>query len=567
MPNHKKAALYVRVSTRYQEDKDSIPHQIKELEGYCRHVLHIEDIEIFSDVGKSGKNTDRPAFQRMMKKIHAGLLSHVIVYKIDRISRNLVDFSVMYDEFKKNRVIFISLNEQFDTSSAMGEAMLKIILVFAELERKMTSERVSDIMIDRAQNGLWNGANVPFGYRWDEKSKFPIPDQNEARIVKLIFDMYDETASSCKIRDYLNTNNIPTKRGGEWTSKTVADIIRNPFYKGTYRYNYRESPHGKIKPMEEWIVKDNNHEWIIEPSQYDRCNKIMDKNSTMRREQGFSHKRIHIHVFSGLLVCADCGAYFQAVKKDKERSNGFSPSMYRCGNRFRKKSCSASGCSDVVIGPFVFNFISNLVQASKRRLEINSLDILEEVLLCGTIFSGIVGIEESDLQDLFISLRGRPAAPSAAFRAIAPKSDCSTPESAKIDVLRSDLQKYTRAIERLKKAYLFDDSGLDEKEYLSTKRDLEAKIVIITNKIADLEESSFSSTDETAFIASASSFLLSHKLQSGEQIEYSRFAASIDDQTLHDFTHMIIDHIIVRDSHVDEIVFKSGIRQRFLWRE
>lgn len=121
-------ALYVRVSTGYQVDKDSLPFQKKELKNYCEHVLHIDKkrIEIFEDAGKSGKNTKRPAFERMMEKVKSGQVSHVIVYKIDRISRNLVDFSLMYDDFKYNNVTFISLNEQFDTSSAIGEAILKI---------------------------------------------------------------------------------------------------------------------------------------------------------------------------------------------------------------------------------------------------------------------------------------------------------------------------------------------------------------------------------------------------------------------------------------------------------
>ena len=129
MNEHKTVALYTRVSTGYQIDKDSLPFQRKELKAYSEHILHAEKTELFEDAGKSGKNTDRPAFQRMMKKIRAGEISHVVVYKIDRVSRNLVDFSLMYDDFKENDATFISLNEQFDTSSAIGEAVLKIILL------------------------------------------------------------------------------------------------------------------------------------------------------------------------------------------------------------------------------------------------------------------------------------------------------------------------------------------------------------------------------------------------------------------------------------------------------
>ena len=251
-------ALYTRVSTGYQIDKDSLPQQKKELTSYCEHVLHIpsENLEVFEDAGKSGKNTDRPAFQRMMNKVRAGLISHVVVCKIDRISRNLVDFSIMYDVLKYNRVAFISLNEQFDTSTAMGETMLKIILVFAELERKLTSERVTDIMIGRAMDGKWNGARMPYGWKWDEKKKFPVHHPTEADNVRLMYQMYEQTKSTVKVFQYFNTNNIPTKRGGLWTTKTIADTIRNPMNKGDYRYNYRESARGRKKPDEEVIYRE-----------------------------------------------------------------------------------------------------------------------------------------------------------------------------------------------------------------------------------------------------------------------------------------------------------------------
>ena len=95
-----------------------------------------------------------------MSRIRDGEFTHLVVWKIDRISRNLLDFSAMYAELKKLGVVFVSKNEQFDTSTAMGEAMLKIILVFAELERNMTSERVTAVMLSRANNGQWNGGRV-----------------------------------------------------------------------------------------------------------------------------------------------------------------------------------------------------------------------------------------------------------------------------------------------------------------------------------------------------------------------------------------------------------------------
>ena len=159
-----RAAIYVRVSTLQQADKDSLPMQRQDLIAYAKLMLNTDDYAIFEDAGYSGKNTDRPKYQEMMSQIRNGAFTHLLVWKIDRISRNLLDFASMYAELKDLGVVFVSRNEQFDTGTAMGEAMLKIILVFAELERNMTSERVSATMISRASNGLWNGGAVPYGY-------------------------------------------------------------------------------------------------------------------------------------------------------------------------------------------------------------------------------------------------------------------------------------------------------------------------------------------------------------------------------------------------------------------
>lgn len=168
LPDKPRVAIYTRVSTLHQIDKDSLPMQRQDLINYARLILNTEDYVVYEDAGYSGKNTDRPKFQEMMQQVRLGMFTHILVWKIDRISRNLLDFATMYSELKQLGVVFVSKNEQFDTSSAMGEAMLKIILIFAELERNMTSERVTAAMLSRAANGQWNGgrvANVSETYR------------------------------------------------------------------------------------------------------------------------------------------------------------------------------------------------------------------------------------------------------------------------------------------------------------------------------------------------------------------------------------------------------------------
>lgn len=422
-------ALYVRVSTGYQVDKDSLPFQKKELKAYCEHVLHVDKkrIEVFEDAGKSGKNTKRPAFERMMEKVKAGKVSHVVVYKIDRITRNLVDFSLMYDDFKYNNVTFISLNEQFDTSSAIGEAILKIILVFAELERKLTSERVTDVMIGRAQSGQWNGARVPYGWDWDAENKCPVHS------------------------------------------------------------------------------------------------------------------------------------------KDRRRGNGFRPSSYACTGKYQKKHCDNLNVSDVKIGPFMINYIAAIIDASKSRRFIKDTESLERVILSHIDFTDVAGISESSLQDTIDLLYGRSGTETLSGKPVS-KDGKNTDTAEKKKELQEKLQKTDRALERLKKAYLFDDDAMDEKEFLEMKTKLEVDKVKLENSIKSLDSSSISeNVDQAAFIKSASQFLISHKINSGGNIEYSELAM-MDEEAMKTLMNSIIDHITVMDRHITEIVFKNGLTHTLLYR-
>ena len=564
--NEKKiVALYTRVSTGYQIDKDSLPFQRKELSAYCEHILHAEKTELFEDAGKSGKNTDRPAFQRMMKKVRAGEISHIVVYKIDRVSRNLVDFSLMYDELKKYRVTFISLNEQFDTSSAIGEAVLKIILVFAELERKLTSERVTGVMIDRAMSGKWNGARMPFGWKWNEEKQFPEHDPVEAEKARMLYKIYDATHSTSKVRDYCFENEIQTKRGGKWTTSTIGNFLRNPMNKGDYRYNFRNSARGQKKPENEVIYLSGVFPPLVDPDLWDRVNAVMTENAVKSRTSENPHIRNRVHVFAGgLLKCAACGGAFQVSNLDKKRLNGFQPSLYVCTTRRTYRACEASYVSDVVIGPVVFNYIRNLVRATKSRSLIKSPEDLEKILLDGSDFDGIQYINRDDLDIIFQAIRGTVPTGSATYIPAPPAAD-APPE---ISGLRAEAARLTRALDRLKKAFLFDDNALPEAEYLSTRADLTEQLTAVNNKIADtLSDQSYSEAAELSFVNSASSFLISYRIQGADPIVYQDFAASVDKQVLKDFVNLVIDHIVIDGARVSAIVFKNGLQNRFILKD
>lgn len=153
-------AIYTRQSVD-RADSISIESQIE----FCKYEMRGEAYKVYTDRGYSGKNTDRPAFAEMMNDIENGIISKVVVYKLDRISRSILDFSTMMERFEKYKVEFVSTTEKFDTSSPMGRAMLNICIVFAQLERETIQKRVTDAYFSRSQKSFYMGGRVPYGFQ------------------------------------------------------------------------------------------------------------------------------------------------------------------------------------------------------------------------------------------------------------------------------------------------------------------------------------------------------------------------------------------------------------------
>lgn len=396
-----KAAIYIRVSTHWQIDKDSLQVQRRELAAYSEMVLNIKDYEIFEDPGYSAKNTDRPDYQRMMARLRTGEFSHLLVWKIDRISRNLLDFTEMYRELKNLGVTFVSKNEQFDTSSAIGEAMLKIILVFAELERHMTSERVTAVMLSRANNGQWNGGRVPFGYSWDKESKEFSIAESEANSVRKIFNLYEESQSILNVARVLNDAGITTRDGNVWSATVIHKILKNPFYIGVYRYNFhKDGDRQKAKDESEWVIVENHHVPIISEVQFDRVQFILQRNWRGGYQRGETHRKKNIHLFAGLLKCGACGSTMTATI-DRRRASGIRPSIYGCSmRRNNKNQCDNKFVSDLSVGPFVFNYIANILRAQKSISASAGIMTLERKLLRGKVFSDVGHINSDGLDQM-----------------------------------------------------------------------------------------------------------------------------------------------------------------------
>lgn len=558
-----RAAIYLRVSTSYQADRDSLPMQRKDLVGYCEYALNISDYTVFEDAGYSGKNTDRPAFQKMMMQIRNGMYSHLLVWKIDRISRNLLDFAQMYEELKTLGVTFISRNEQFDTSTAMGEAMLKMVLIFAELERKTTAERVTATMISRANDGTWNGGRVPFGYDYNKETQTFSINGDESYIVLQMYDLYEKTDSLVRTARELNKLGYVSRQHNPFSPVSIWIILRNPWYVGTYRYNYYKIPGRRaVKEESEWVVIENHHSPLVSKERFDHVQKMLDSNARYRNTPGRSSKQKNVNIFSGLIWCSCCGAAFTA-SPGKLHASGYRPTKYGCPNVRKTKTCNAKYTSDPVIGEFLLNFILNVINAQKGFEKINSPADLESRLLRGDAFRDVAKIDSASVAALYEMLSSFSPADSVLLKKPTIKKNLD-PELRK---LRGDKRKAERALARLDHIYLYSNKQMSDKEYLVKKNDLMTDLKELDKSIGLLTSESWAqSLSDDDFLEQASSFIISQRLQEREYIYFQGLAESTDPAVLRAFFVSIIDSVRMRNGLVETLTFKNGISHTFTYK-
>jgi DNA invertase Pin-like site-specific DNA recombinase len=227
-----KVAAYVRVSTREQSDNGhGIEVQKEKIRQWAR--LHdVDHIRLFEDRGESGGTTDRPGLAGLLDVVGEGAIETVVVYKADRLSRSLRDLLTLLDErFEPNGVSFVSVSEQFDTSTASGRLFLQMLGSFSEFERNVITERTREGRKEKAKGGGHACGEVPYGYRKGPEGEIE-PDPDTAPTVRRIFRLRDEGATLREIADTLNAKGVPTKRGGQWHASTVSHILKNPKYRG-----------------------------------------------------------------------------------------------------------------------------------------------------------------------------------------------------------------------------------------------------------------------------------------------------------------------------------------------
>jgi len=226
-------ACYARQSVD-KKDSISIETQLEKAHYECDPSDIIED---YTDKGYSGKNTRRPEWQRMMHDVKAGNIKRIVVYRIDRFSRSLLDFSNAWEILAAHKVDFVSVNEKFDTGTPIGKAMLFILMVFAQLERETIAERVTDNYYARTKQGNWPGGPAPYGFDNGritiDGRKIPTLIPNEKMdTVKEIFDIYasEPGATLGSIATYLMQKKIPAPGKANWTNVSLSRLIKNPVY-------------------------------------------------------------------------------------------------------------------------------------------------------------------------------------------------------------------------------------------------------------------------------------------------------------------------------------------------
>jgi site-specific DNA recombinase len=283
----KKAALYIRVSTDAQREEGySIPAQRKMLKAYCESK-RIENYEFYEDGGFTGSNIERPEMQRLIEDTKNGLISHVIIYKLDRLSRSQRDtLYLIEDVFNPHGVDFVSLNENLDTSTPMGRAMLGIMSAFAQLEREQIRERTRMGMAERVKEGYWmGGGRVPFGYDYDRTQGVLVPNQ-DAETVRRIYALYLQGYSTQRIAEMV----------GLKYDRLAIQILTRKTNIGIICYNDHEYK--------------GRHEPIVDAETFEKAMEMM-------RERSVQRTTTTDNLLTGLVYCGKCGAKMRYQKWGK----------------------------------------------------------------------------------------------------------------------------------------------------------------------------------------------------------------------------------------------------------
>ncbi len=351
MSDYRACGLYVRVSTDKQAiEGESLEEQEQKLKDFCKQ-RNWNVVKVYCEEGRSAKDTNRPKFKELLKDVENRVIDTVVVKKLDRLSRSIIDFERIYNFLESHNVDLVSLHENFDTTTAMGRAVIRIVMVFAQLEREQTSERTLDVLEHRAKDGLWNGGYPPLGY--DLNDGHLVVNPKEAEIVRIIFQKYLEVASYRKVAEFLNSKGYKTKEfesrrgkkqgGNEFIDTYIARILKNPVYIGKLKYN--------------GVIYQGKHTPLINEDTFSLVQDIISKNA--QRAGSIRHKTKHVFLLNGLVKCKGCGSYMTptwAMSKGERYFYYECTTMHHKGRRY----CSGKGINARVLEGFVIKRIEEI---------------------------------------------------------------------------------------------------------------------------------------------------------------------------------------------------------------
>jgi site-specific DNA recombinase len=353
--NKMRVVIYIRVSTTEQaEEGYSIRAQRSLLIEYAK-ANGYEVTEIYIDEGLSAKDMNRPQLKRLLADAKSGMFDAVLVYKLDRFTRSARDLYDMLDMLAQYKVGFISKQERFDTTSAMGRLMIGVIAVIAQFERELISERVRMGQEQRTKEGKKHG-RFPFGY---DKDGNLIPEEFEQlRLIRQLYMVEQLGFKSIAMR--MGQLGL-TRRGTEWRTASVALALENPFYAGIIEYGGKR-PDGKYpQRMRELLVDvirvDSPHPVIWSKEEYKEHIRMM------RKRTNGSYSRKFEYWFTGLLRCSRCGGRMNgSLVLGRQRADGVTPRKpyYKCNNRVDSGKCDMPMFRQEHIEHLLMNYIQAL---------------------------------------------------------------------------------------------------------------------------------------------------------------------------------------------------------------